>query len=307
MYLFEQEEMKRLTSEEVVEELTIGGLLHCGPPFNVSFSEKTKYFCFCHLTLHEHLAARWFVKEKTIPSYGTVSTMTFQFIAGILSKREDSVLMDELMKNITFSCPESFLLQAKCLNEYQNKEYAKKHFSNAGHGNDKRIGLRCMDDVDITDLLFLLDVFSSLNEDKTSQSNQQQPSNCIWGLTIMGSSLTPSRIGRICRFLQSNVTGFSCGFVLSKRFTLNLSGNQITDAGTSKLSKALKQSTTPVTSLSLCSNQITDVGAASLSEALKQSTSQLTTLWLARNQIPDAGAASLSEALKQSGVDKTWA
>ena len=323
MYLFEEEEMKRLTSEEVVEELRISSLLHCGPPFNVSFSEKTKYFCFSHLTLHEYLAARWFVKEKTIPLYGKVSTMVFQFIAGILSKREDSVLMDELMKNITFFNNKSYLLQAKCLNEYQNKQYAKKHFSNAGH--DEEIVLSCVNDVDITDLLFLLDVFSSLNEEKTSQSNQQQPSNCFRALSFLDSSLTPSRVGRICRFLQSNTTGFSCGLslifcgcglnddfiqcicglVFTKPFALNLSGNQITDAGVSRLSKTLKQTTMPVTVLMLGANQITDDGAASLSEALKKSTCQITTLYLNNNQITDAGVTSLSEALKQSTCQLT--
>ena len=316
MYLFEEEEMKRLTSEEVVEELRISGLLHCGPPFNVSFSEKTKYFCFSHLTLHEYLAARWFVKEKTIPMFGKVSIVVYQFIAGILSKRDDSVLMDKLMKNITFPGPDRFLLPAKCLKEYQNKEYAKKYLSNAGH--DNKIVLRCMGDVDITHLLFLLDVFSSLNEDKTSQSNQQQPSNCIRALSIICSSLTPSRVGRICLFLHSNAPDFSgilalmhcglndefiqyiCGFVFTKPFALDLSGNLITNAGTLRLSKALKQSTMPLTSLSLCGNQITDAGIASLSEALKQSTSQLTALYLCGNQITDVGAASLGEALKQS-------
>ena len=325
MYLFEEEEMKRLTSEEIVKTLRISGLLHCGPPFNVSFSEKTKYFCFSHLTLHEYLAARWFVKEKTIPSYGTVSTVVFQFIAGILSKREDSVLMDELMKNITFFDNESYLLQAKCLNEYQNKEYAKKHLSNAGH--DKKIVLSCSNDVDITDFLFLLDVFSSLNEDETSQSNQQQPSNCFRGLTVMDSSLTPSKVGRICCFLQSNVTGFSgnlslvkcglndkciqciCRFVFTKPFTLDLSGNQISDAGASRLSKAnseaLKQSTSQLISLCLANNHITNAGAANLGEALKQSTYQLTALDLSSNQITDAGVASLSEALKQSTCQLT--
>ena len=323
MYLFEEEEMKRLTSEEIVEKLRICGLLHCGPPFNVSFSEKTKYFCFSHLTLHEYLAARWFVKEKTIPLYGKVSTMVYQFIAGILSKREDSVLMDELMKKIiTFSGHwQNVLLQAKCLNEYQNKEYAKKHLSNAG--NVKSILFLCISNVDITDLLFLLDVFSSLNEDKTSQSNQQQPSNRFRGLSIVSSSLTPSRVGRICRFLQSNVTDFPCrlslmncgvndefiqylcGLVLTKPFKLDLSGNDITDAGASRLSKAVKQSTMPVTSLCLNGTQITDVGVASLSEALKQSTCQLTTLNLIGNKITDVGAASLSEALKQSTCQLT--
>ena len=323
MYLFEEEEMKRLTSEEVVEKLRISGLLHCGPPFNVSFSEKTKYFCFSHLTLHEYLAARWFVKERMIPWFGKVSVVVYQFMAGILSKREDSILMDELMKNIPFISNKSYLLQAKCLNEYQNKEYAKKHLSNAGH--DEEIVLSCVNDVDITDVLFLLDVFSSLNEEKTSQSNQQQPSNCFRALNFLDSSLTPSRVGRICRFLQSNIAGFSrgmsltfcgcglnddfiqciCGLVFTKPFALNLSGNQITDAGASRLSKALKQSTMPVTVLLLGANQISDAGAASVSEALKQSACQLTTLYLHRNQITDAGVASLSEALKQSTCQLT--
>ena len=101
MYLFEEEELKRLTSEEVVEKLRISGLLHCGRPFNEPFLKKQNiFFCFSHLPLHEYLAARWFVKEKMIPLFGTVSTMIFQFIAGILSKREDNVLMDELMKGV---------------------------------------------------------------------------------------------------------------------------------------------------------------------------------------------------------------
>ena len=319
MYLFEEEEMKRLTSEEIVEKLRICGLLHCGPPFNVSFSEKTKYFCFSHLTLHEYLAARWFVKEKTIPLYRKVSTMVYQFIAGILSKKEDSVLMDELMKNITFPGNRNYLLELKCLNEYQNEEYAKKHFSNAGC---KKSQLSCMRGKDITDFLFLLDIFSSLNEDKTSQLNQQ-PSNYLRSLNFNWSLLTPSRVGRICRFLQSHVTGFSgtlalmycglnddliqciCGVVFTKPFKLNLGGNQITGAGASRLSKALKQSTMPLTSLLLGSNQITDVGAASLSEALKQSTCQITMLVLCSNQITGTGAANLGEALKESTCQLT--
>ena len=40
MYLFEEEELKRLTSEEVVEKLRISGLLHCGRPFNEPFLKK---------------------------------------------------------------------------------------------------------------------------------------------------------------------------------------------------------------------------------------------------------------------------
>ena len=50
-YLFSVvDDMKRLSPQEV-ESLKTSGLLHCGPPFRKSFSERTKYFCFTHLTL----------------------------------------------------------------------------------------------------------------------------------------------------------------------------------------------------------------------------------------------------------------
>ena len=79
-YLFSDvDDMKRFSSEEV-ESLKASGLLHCGPPFRKSFSETTKYFCFTHLTLQEYLAARWFVKQREIPSYAENSSgMVLQF------------------------------------------------------------------------------------------------------------------------------------------------------------------------------------------------------------------------------------
>ena len=80
-YLFSVvDDMKRFSSEEV-ESLKASGLLHCSPPFRKSFSETTKYFCFTHLTLQEYLAARWFVKQREIPSYSeNASGMVLQFV-----------------------------------------------------------------------------------------------------------------------------------------------------------------------------------------------------------------------------------
>ena len=321
-YLFEEEEMLRFTSKEVVENLRMSGLLHCGPPFNASLSKTRKYFCFSHLTLHEYLAACWFVKEKKIPSFGTVSTMVIQFIAGILSKSNDSVLMDELMKNLSLQFNREYLLKAKCLSEYQNKEYAKNYYHQLGGARHENLELSDMNDVDTFALLFLMDVFSSLNEKKTTHPNQalsEQPSICVKSLTICESSLTLSGVKRVCHFLRSNVcavaklrldsSGLSdecvqciCRLVSTSLFHQRLFCNL---GSAASLSETLKQSTCQLTDLGLSINQITDAGVASLSEALKQSTCQLTTLDLSNNHITDVGVASLSEALKQSTCQLT--
>ena len=324
-YLFKEEEMLSFTSKEVVENLRMSGLVHCGPPFNASFSETTKYFCFSHLTLHEYLAARWFVKGKMIHLYGKVSTMVIQFMAGILSKSNDSVLMDQLMKDIPLQFNREYLLEAKCLNEYQNKEYAKNYYHQLGAARHENIVLSDMNDVDSFALLFLMDVFISLNEEKTTHPNQalsEQPSICVKSLTISKSSLTLSGVKRVCHFLRSNVCAvaelelqtcglsdecvrYICRLVSTSLLHQRLFCNLGSDAGVASLSEALKQSTCQLTALYLYGNQITDAGVAILSEALKQSTCQLTTLDLSDNHITDAGVASLSEALKQSTCQLT--
>ena len=316
---FTEEEMKRLNLEEIdVEALRRGGLLHCGPPFMISISQTTKYFCFTHLTVHEYLAARSFVKGREIPK--DVSTMVLQFIAGILSKTKDSILMEELLKKLPFS-EKKLLLQAQCLCEYNDKEFARNHFRQlciANNDYGKYLQFEGINDVDCIALEFLLDVFSSMNEVDITSSNQS-----LSELIVQQSSLTPSGVKRICRALQSNfcavnrLTLFFCDLkakcvqphirvlVSTKLLYLNLSCNQIADAGVASLSEALKQSTCRLTTLDLTGNEITDDGVVSLSEALKQSTCQLTTLDLTGNEITDDGVASLSDALKQSTCQLT--
>ena len=316
---FTEEEMKRLNLEEIdVEALRRGGLLHCGPPFMISISQTTKYFCFTHLTVHEYLAARSFVKGREIPK--DVSTMVLQFIAGILSKTKDSILMEELLKKLPFS-EKKLLLQAQCLCEYNDKEFARNHFSQlciANNDYGKYVEFEDINDVDCIALEFLLDVFSSMNEVGITSSNQS-----LNELIIRRSFLTPSGVKRICRALQSNFCAVNrlsllfCGLkakcvqphirvlVSTKLLYLNLSCNQIADAGVASLSEALKQSTCRLTTLDLTGNEITDDGVVSLSEALKQSTCQLTTLDLTGNEITDDGVASLSDALKQSTCQLT--
>ena len=316
---FTEEEMKRLNLEEIdVEALRRGGLLHCGPPFMISISQTTKYFCFTHLTVHEYLAARSFVKGREIPK--DVSTMVLQFIAGIFSKTKDSILMEELLKKLPFT-EKKLLLQAQCLCEYNDKEFARNHFRQlyiANNDYGKYVRFEGINDVDCIALEFLLDVFSSMNEVDITSSNQS-----LSELIIQHSFLTTSGVKRICRALQSNFCAVNrlsllfCGLkakcvqphirvlVSTKLLYLNLSCNQIADAGVASLSEALKQSTCRLTTLDLTGNEITDDGVVSLSEALKQSTCQLTTLDLTGNEITDDGVASLSDALKQSTCQLT--
>ena len=316
---FTEEEMKQLNLEEVdVDALRRGGLLHCGPPFMISISQTTKYFCFTHLTVHEYLAARSFVKGRKIPE--GVSKMVLQFIAGILSKKNDCILMEELLKKLPVT-RNKLLLQAQCLCEYNDKEFARNHFSQlciANNDYGKYVEFEDINDVDCIALEFLLDVFSSMNEVGITSSNQS-----LNELIIRRSFLAPSGVKRICRALQSNFCAVNrlsllfCGLkakcvqphirvlVSTKLLYLNLSCNQIADAGVASLSEALKQSTCRLTTLDLTGNEITDDGVVSLSEALKQSTCQLTTLDLTGNEITDDGVASLSDALKQSTCQLT--
>ena len=309
---FTEEEMKRLNLEEVdVEALRRGGLLHCGPPFMISISQTTKYFCFTHLTVHEYLAARSFVKRREIPE--DVSIMVLQFIAGILSKTKDSNLMVELLKKRPIN--RELLSQAQCLCEYNDKELARNHFRQSYIANREFGGIS---DVDCIALEFLLDVVSSMNEVGIASSNQS-----LSELFIQESFLTTSGVKRICRALQSNFCAVNtltlclCGLktkcvqphismlVSTKLLKINLGGNEITDDGVASLSEALKQPTCQLTTLHLGGNEITDAGVASLSEALKQPNCQLTTLDLAVNEITDDGVATLSEALKQSTCQLT--
>ena len=123
--IFQERDMEEKFRVVEIEKLKGSGLLHCGPPFRKSAFETTKYLSFTHMTLHEFLAARWFVMTNVIPN--NVSGMVLQFIAGILSKKKNDELMENLLESTSFSSSsDHLLLKAKCLSEYQDKEFAEK-------------------------------------------------------------------------------------------------------------------------------------------------------------------------------------
>ena len=317
-FLFDEVDMNFFTSAEV-ENLRASGLLHCGPLFRKSFSETTKYFCFTHLTVQEYLAARWFVKRRQIPSRENVSTMVLQFMSGILSKQNDKALMEELLEDIPSS---NHLLIAKCLTEYQDKEFAqnivKKHYRQ--FDRDGQIEFEKLTDVDCIAVSFLLDVISTLNAEETAGKNQtsfqQTRLPLVDGLFLYWCYFTQTGLRRICKVLEKRLSTITvlhlsqcylndeCAdnigelLPLTKLTCLRLFNSQITDAGVASLCQALQTPTCKVTTLYLSHNQITDAGAVSLCQALQTPTCKVTTLYLSDNQITDAGVVSLCQALQ---------
>ena len=319
-FLFVEEDMKMFTSEEV-ENLKASGLLHCGPPFRKSFSETTKYFCFTHLTVQEYLAARWLVKRRQIPSKKSMSTMVLQFMSGVLSKQNDKAFMEELLEDMQFS---DNLLIARCLTEYQDKEFAQNIVKKRYNQFCNRLGqITFVDllDVDCIAVSFLLDVISTLNAEETAGKNQTsfQQSRIIplaKQLIIERCYLTQTGLRRICQVIEKElctiidlclaychlstecVENIGELLPLSKLTELSVYETRITDAGVVSLCQALQTPTCKVTSLGLSVNQITDDGVFSLCQALQTPTCKVTTLDLGDNQITDAGVVSLCEALQ---------
>ena len=312
-FLFLQEDMKKFSLQEI-QSLRASGLLHCGPPFRKSFSQVTKHFCFTHLTLHEYLAARWFVKRREVPSRQSVSSMVMQFMAGILSKETDTdTFMEELLGEFpSLNDSVEILLTAKCLAEYQDKEFAKsivkkrqREYSNP----NAIIVLKKLNDVDCIAVSFLLDVFSALNEEADTDHQQ---AFTVSRLSVELSNLTQSGVRRIVESLEKDSCDITelelrccrlndvcadCfrGLASTKLTELILTDNQITDAGVVSLSQALQSSTCQVTTLGLSGNHFTDVGVVNLCQALRSSACQVTELYLSHNKTTDTGKQSLTK------------
>ena len=320
-FLFSEEELMKKFNSEEVESLKKSGILHCGPPFRVSFSQTTKHFCFTHLTLHEYLAAHWFVKKREIPLGKTVSTMVMQFMAGILSKEKDSELMEKLLEQLspnTCSKRNQHLLQGKCLYEYQDKEFAKDYYrQHPVRGG--MIWFWDITDVDCIAISFFLDILSALNEEEPSTRQQTLPSRQLpfisgKGVGIANSEMTLSEQPSISTIKE-----------------LIIESSRISTSGLTRISASLENVFCPITELILLycrlnrecpdcirrllsktlsglvlwCNFLTNTGVVSLCEALKEPSCKVTTLGVGGNCIGDAGIVSLCEALKQPSCQVT--
>ena len=288
-FFFLKEDLKTLN----LRSLCGSGLLHWGPPFRKSFYETTTHFYFTHLTLQEYLAARWFVKTRTIPPRH-VGTEVVPFMSGILSKQKDNAFEENLITdtflsdNLMANEATRGLLVSKCLLQYEDIEFAKgivkrfhdkfcisnRFFDHSGPGRRN---------VDCTAVSFALNVFGALSAENESEWNT------ITTLKLTSCTVNDADVASLCQALQTP----TC-----KVTKLYLSVNQITDAGVASLCQALQTPSCNVTELYLGYNQITDAGVASLCQALQTPTCKVTKLYLDKNPITDAGVASLCQALK---------
>ena len=312
-FLFLIEDLKTLNLHDV-ESLCGSGLLHCGPPFRISFSATTKHFCFTHLTLQEYLAARWFVKTRTIPPRD-VSTEVVLFMSSILSKLKDNEFEEKLIVKKFVHEVGRRLPIYECLLEYEDIEFAKgiikKFHKIFGIRTQHLYGFE-MAYADCTVVSFTLNVFGALNAEEESEWNTittlnlkdmkvtdagvaslcqalQTPTCTVTRLNLGGNEITDAGVASLCQALQTP----AC-----KVTTLTLRGDQITDAGVASLCQTLQTPTCTVTELDLSGIQITDAGVASLCQALQTPTCKVTTLYLRGIQITDAGVATLCQALQ---------
>ena len=327
-FLFGEEDMKKFSLEEI-GSLRASGLLHCGPSFRKSFSQVTKHFCFTHITLQEYLASRWFVKRRVIPCRQNVSSVVMQFMSGILSKEGNT---DKFMKELLeeFPSPKDILLTAKCLFEYQDKEFAKiiikkRHREYFERTSERGVNFFELTEMDCTAVSFLLEVISALKEEASTECQTvcEQPYRSVNLLMITDSrDLSQSGFRRICKMLEKDFCTITklwvmlcelndeyadCikGLVSSRLEELELNFNHITDAGVDNLCQALHSSNCKVTSLSLDINQITDAGVFSLCHVLQSSACGITSLSLRDNRITDAGVYRLCQSLQSSASQVT--
>ena len=321
---FDEGEMEGEFELEEVNKLKGSGLLYCGQPFRTALITTTKHFSFTHLTVQEFLAAGWFVKENRLPD-ARCSAMVFQFMAGLLSTEGNEQLMEKLIHSpFMDSCH-----KATCLNEYQNKEFAKKFIRNNPQEFFDFNGVmvfKRLSDVDCIGVSFVLDVISELNKEEAEEAQHKCSDEFVTVKKLEFISqlhVSLSGIQRLCNSLNNehclvsklNLVEFNLTdefvdvinrLVVSRKLTtLSTVNIKITDTGFSSLCKALQHPSCNLTTLDLGNDDITDTGVASLCEALQHSSCKLTTLFLWSNDITDIGVASLCKALQHPSCKLT--
>ena len=309
---FDESEMEGDFEAEEVNKLKGSGLLYCGQPFRTALITTTKHFSFTHLTVQEFLAARWFVKENCVPDE-ECSEMVFQFMAGMLSDEGNEELMEKLLDS-------PFMhrnLKMTCLNEYQNKEFAKKFIRNnpqAFCNSDGVMAFKDFSDVDCIGVSFVLDIISELNKEEAGGAQHKCSDTFVTvkELVLTNSQVTRSGLQRVCNSLSNElclVSKLSLFFfyltdeyvdvinrlVVRKLTTLTLGVQGITDIGVASLCEALQHPSCKLTTLNMLGSSITDTGVASLSEALQHPSCKLTTLDLGRTGMDDLGRSSFTD------------
>ena len=314
---FDESEIEGNLEAEEVKQLKSSGLLYCGQPFRTELLRTTRHFSFTHLTVQEFLAARCFVKENRVPDK-KCSNMVYQFMAGVLSRAGNEKLMEKLL-DLPFI---HFDLKMTCLNEYQNKEFAKKFIRNNPRAFGDYISLYDLSDVDCIGVSFVLDIISELNKEEAGEAQHKCSDKffAVKKLELRGSRLTRSGIQRLYNSLNNehclvselllhkipltdDYADVLKRVVVGKLSTLRLMYSTIANTVVASLRKALQHPSCKLTTLELVKNEVNFDSLASLFEALQHPSSKLTTLEL--NFFTLHGSASLWKALQHPSCKLT--
>ena len=200
---FDESEMEGDFELEEVNKLKGSGLLYCGQPLRTALISTTKHFSFTHVTVQEFLAARWFVRENCVPDR-KFSEMVFQFMAGVMPGEGNEKLMEKLLDSPFMESA----LKMTCLNEYGNKEFAKKYIRNNPQAfctSDGVMALEDLSDADCIRVSFVLDIISELNREEAGEAQHKYSDNWVTvkKLELKSSQLTVYGIQRLCNSLNN--------------------------------------------------------------------------------------------------------
>ena len=320
------EEGRLIFETKEVEGLEDCGLLHRLPdlcaPADSPFEKPKAQFCFMHLTIQEFFAAKHVVDttsgeelRKFVHCRIKQGTwhVVLQFVAGLLSKREES---------LSHIFVDALPLPTERFNERERK---------AAFDDDEVFDLNVRSTlifwplrphrnlvVALSMCLYEIDVDNSILQTKLRQIgfNAADFSNCLIGPveclglvnllnchSVISLDLTNNNLGPLgCKQIQPllAISDKKCNDAKLRR--LNLHGNRIEDEGVRHLTEALTHSNCKLNSLNLSDNNgISDEGVKHLGEALTDSDCKLNSLNLSDNNgISDEGVKHLGEALTHS-------
>ncbi|CAH3122485.1 unnamed protein product, partial [Porites lobata] len=328
----------RLTFEsDEVTNLEDCGLLHrlpdLKPEVKRPFEKPKAQYCFQHLTIQEFFAAkhvtdnmgeaelREFVSSHIADGAWQV---VLQFVAGLLSERDEPALTDIFTNLLPVSTyeKEDQELDPSILTCWLSKEDANLALTLC----------HCLYEIDADDsavqnkvreIGFNAVVFEDCQigpVDCTAIVNFLKKQNEILMINLRDNKIGCLGCKEICKvFSDGNCKLSSLGLGRNiatdegveylaealkhsncKLHSLDLSGNYLTNEVVKYLAEALNYSNCKLNSLNLTGNYLTNEGVKYLAEALKDSNCELNSLNLTGNYLTDEGVKYLAEGLKDS-------
>ena len=328
----------RLTFEsDEVTNLEDCGLLHRLPDLKPEakrpFEKPKAQYCFQHLTIQEFFAAkhvtdnmgeaelREFVSSHIADGAWQV---VLQFVAGLLSERDEPALTDIFTNLLPVSTyeKEDQELDPSILTCWPSKEDANLALTLC----------HCLYEIDADDsavqnkvreIGFNAVVFEDCQigpVDCTAIVNFLKKQNEILMINLRDNKIGCLGCKEICKvFSDGNCKLSSLGLGRNiatdegveylaealkhsncKLHSLDLSGNYLTNEVVKYLAEALNYSNCKLNSLNLTGNYLTNEGVKYLAEALKDSNCELNSLNLTGNYLTDEGVKYLAEGLKDS-------